>query len=163
MPSTPVQHVRLTLSSSVRSSVPLSLSQLQALAEVAQASVSRAPAFCVVDVRFVGDTRIRSLNLRWRKKDKVTDVLSFPQLESADSSVHFPKEKEGETLLGDLVLCVPQARRQAHKKGVSLRQELAWMFVHGFLHLLGLDHQTDTDEAHMETIERRVLTEALGI
>ncbi len=160
--------VRVSLSSSMRGSFPLSVDVLQKLAVAACSFAPGLVRRCAVDVRFVGDRRIRSLNRRWRGKDLVTDVLSFPQLETADPSVSFPEisslssSSNEEVLLGDLLLCVPQARRQAKRKGLSVREELAWMFTHGFLHLLGMDHQTDVDEQHMEAIERKTLAVVFG-
>lgn len=78
---------------------------------------------------FCGDARMRRLNREWRKKDKPTDVLSFPS---------------GETgFLGDVVIDVPYAARQARSRGHSLERELQILLVHGVLHLLGFDHEKD--------------------
>lgn len=90
------------------------------------------------------DAHIQGLNRAWRGKDAPTDVLSFPQ--------------EDEELLGDLVISVPTATRQAQERGTPLETELRVLMVHGLLHLLGYDHETnDEDLAEMADAERRVL------
>lgn len=80
------------------------------------------------------DREMRTLNREYRKKDKTTDVLSFPA-EDGDERV----KRSGP--LGDLVISVPQAKRQAKEYQHSLDQELIRLIVHGFLHLLGYDHE----------------------
>src|SRR5271169_2560231 len=77
-----------------------------------------------------GDRRIRSLNARYRGKDAPTDVLSFPG----------PGEPDG---LGDVVISVETAERNAHAQGRTLSEELDVLALHGFLHCLGYDHETD--------------------
>lgn len=81
-----------------------------------------------VSVVLVGEARIRALNKKYRHKDKVTDVLSFGDW----------GDKE---FLGEIVICLPQIKRQAKQFGVSAREELIRMLAHGFLHLTGLDHE----------------------
>jgi probable rRNA maturation factor len=80
---------------------------------------------------FVDDPEIRELNRAYRKKDKPTDVLSFPLNETA---------ADGNFYLGDIVISIPRAREQAAELGHSLVRELEILTVHGFLHLLGYDH-----------------------
>ncbi len=94
-----------------------------------------------VSVLFCGDARMRSLNSRYRRKDKSTDVLAFP------SSVPGP-------LLGDIVVSVPYATRQARRRGEPASREIDRLLVHGFLHLLGYDHETD--EGEMDELEARI-------
>jgi probable rRNA maturation factor len=77
---------------------------------------------------FVGDAEIRRLNRTFRKKDKATDVLSFPLRERA---------ADGKFYLGDIVISLPTARRQAAEIGHPLERELEYLAIHGFLHLLG--------------------------
>jgi rRNA maturation RNase YbeY len=86
----------------------------------------------------VGDRRMRRLNRMYRKKDRTTDVLAFPMRES-----HNPYP----LLLGDVVISVPTARRQAKESGRSLGDELAALLVHGVLHLCGYDHERSAREA----------------
>ena len=81
----------------------------------------------------VSDAVIHGLNRTWRGKDRPTDVLSFAQAEGAPVP--------GSTLLGDLVLCLPVAARQAKERGHPTTHELDVLLVHGLLHLLGHDHE----------------------
>jgi probable rRNA maturation factor len=84
-----------------------------------------------VTLAFVGDATIRRLNRQFRKKDKPTDVLSFPIME---------RGPEGFFQLGDIIISVPRAAVQAKDLGHSLRYELQFLTIHGFLHLLGFEH-----------------------
>ncbi|MDH4100076.1 MAG: rRNA maturation RNase YbeY, partial [Nitrospirota bacterium] len=91
------------------------------------------------------------LNRDYRGKDKTTDVLSF--------SMHEGEAIPGEeTLLGDVVISLPVAERQAAEKGHSLEQEVTILLIHGILHLLGYDHERGEEEARkMEGLERQLL------
>jgi probable rRNA maturation factor len=80
---------------------------------------------------FVGDTAMRTLNKAYRRKDKTTDVLSFPLNKKA---------ADGRLYVGDIVISVPQAARQARRLGHTLDRELGILVIHGFLHCLGYDH-----------------------
>ena len=82
-----------------------------------------------------GDAAVRSLNRTFRSKDKTTDVLSFPS-----GGGRLP---DGSRPLGEIVISVPQAARQARKAGHSLARELRILLIHGYLHLLGYDHEVD--------------------
>jgi len=90
-----------------------------------------------VTLAFVGDRAIRTLNRKWMKKDKPTDVLSFPLGEKA---------ADGRFYLGDIVIAVPVAARQARAKGHALDRELRLLAIHGFLHLVGYDHSAGIEE-----------------
>jgi probable rRNA maturation factor len=94
-----------------------------------------------------GDGLLRRLNREYRGKDKATDVLSFP----GDG---------GEAGLGDVVISVAKAERNARGLGRSLPQELDVLALHGFLHVLGYDHETD--DGRMERLERRLRRRLLG-
>jgi len=103
-----------------------------------------------VSILVVGDRAMRSLNRRYRGKDRTTDVLSFPLREGK-----FPPVQRD--LLGDIVLCIPVAVRQARAAGETLFQEVDRLLVHGLLHLLGYDHERGGREARrMEARERRL-------
>ncbi len=94
---------------------------------------------------------MRSLNRRYRGKDKTTDVLSFSLREGA-----FPAVQPD--LLGDIVISVPLAARQAARAGHSLGRELDVLLVHGLAHLLGYDHEKGpVEERRMKRLERRLL------
>ncbi len=102
-----------------------------------------------VSVLLCGDARMRSLNRRWRRKDRPTDVLSFPSGERGSAA-----------FLGDLVLDVPYAARQARRLGHPVARELQVLLAHGLLHLLGYDHETD--DGTMFRRQRRLVREAFG-
>ncbi len=106
-----------------------------------------------VTVAFVSDRAMRELNRRWRGQTGTTDVLSFP----ADQD-EFEKS-EGSTL-GDVVISVDQAARQAAENGLAFDEEIAQLILHGLLHLCGYDHSTDNGE--MNRLELR-LRRKLGI
>ena len=90
-----------------------------------------------VTLSFVGERAIRTLNRKWMKKDRPTDVLSFPLGD---------KGPDGTFYLGDIVIAVPVAARQARAKGHSLDRELRLLALHGYLHLLGYDHFAGIEE-----------------
>ncbi|HEX9901411.1 MAG TPA: rRNA maturation RNase YbeY [Acidobacteriota bacterium] len=90
-----------------------------------------------ISLSFVGPDRIRALNRRYLKKDKPTDVLSFPLGEKA---------ADGRYYLGDIVIAPEKAQRQSLGKGRSLEREMEILTVHGFLHLLGYDHLAGIEE-----------------
>ncbi|WKZ29662.1 MAG: rRNA maturation RNase YbeY [Patescibacteria group bacterium] len=96
-----------------------------------------------VGVVFVSDREMTKLNTVHRNKKKTTDVLSF-----ADGA---------HGLLGDIVISVAQAEKQAKEAKKTLRSELALLLVHGVLHLLGYDHETLKDEKVMFALQRRIL------
>ncbi len=107
------------------------------------------PAFGV-DVTFVTRLKMKSLNRKFRGKDSVTDVLSFPALEIFARQGH----------LGDLVICAPLLEEQARQIGHSAKQELHVLLVHGLLHLLGYDHEKSTRESYeMAKWESQILGE----
>lgn len=120
---------------------------LRRLAERVLAAVGEAQSELSLDL--VGDGRMRRLNCQYRKKDRTTDVLAFAMRESPGPV---------SALLGDVVISVPTARRQAKEGGRSLSEELAWLLVHGVLHLCGYDHERSSAEARrMKRREQAVL------
>lgn len=121
------------------------LMRLEGLPEAAQVSVS-----------FVDDATIHELNREHRGIDRPTDVLSFPQYEPDEV---FPEGMP--VVLGDLVVSIETARRQAAEYGHDEEREIAFLLVHGFLHLLGYDHETPEEEAEMRQ-QQRILLDRLG-
>jgi len=101
----------------------------------------------VLSISLVGDTAMRALNRKYRGKDRPTDVLSFPL---------------GDEILGDVVISVDSARRQAASYGASLIREIERLLIHGILHLLGHDHHRHDERVRMEREERR-LARAIGM
>lgn len=114
--------------------------------EVAAGLVPGRVRHATLAVTLCGDARMRSTNREHRGKDKTTDVLSFPLQESVRSGTDVDWLAPGEVALGDLLISVPQARRQARRFGVSLEEELVHLFFHGYLHLLGYDHELSRRE-----------------
>ncbi len=113
-----------------------------------------------LSVRLTSDDQVRTLNAHWRGKDNPTNVLSFPMAEAYELNDESFATRE--LLLGDIVVANGVCEREATEKGVSIEQHAAHLIVHGTLHLLGYDHQSDADAADMEAREVRAL-QALGI
>jgi len=107
------------------------------IADAARATRSRPEE---VSVYYCGDRRMRSLNRRFRRRDRPTDVLSFPA--------------PGGPLLGDIVISVPYASRQARRRRETPSREMDRLLLHGYLHLLGYDHETD--DGQMDALEARL-------
>lgn len=103
-------------------------------------------------ILLVGDGRIRSLNKQYRHKDKITDVLSFSQQEGPAMVA-----PSGQCNLGDIVVSWPQVKRQAVKYSVTPEKELAFLIIHGLLHLLGYDDKTQSQYDKMEKIQNKIL------
>ena len=106
-----------------------------------------------LNILIVGSAEGRRYNREFRDRDHATNVLSFPY-EAA------PGEHSG--LLGDLVICAPVVAREAREQRKDPRNHFAHLTIHGALHLLGYDHETDADAERMEALERAVLA-MLGI
>jgi len=105
-------------------------------------------------ILFVGDQRMRGLNRRYRGKDRTTDVLAFAMREACTPHT----SRLMPDMLGDVVVSVPMARRQAIAARRSLDEELVWLLVHGILHLCGYDHERSEKEAsRMHRRERMIL------
>jgi probable rRNA maturation factor len=108
-------------------------------------SAASAAGALALGVRFAGDRELRRVNRDFRGKDKPTDVLSFPgDGEDGPDGLH----------VGDVLISVPTARRQAAEAGHSVERELKILLLHGLLHCLGYDHEADQGE--MERLERRL-------
>lgn len=106
-----------------------------------------------LSIELVGDRRMRRLNRVYRKKDRTTDVLAFAMRESVSPY---------STLLGDVVISVPTARRQAVQAGRSLDEELAVLLIHGVLHLCGYDHERSQKEARRMLRRERAILRMIG-
>ena len=107
----------------------------------------------MVSVAILPDSRVKTLNRKYRRKDYATNVLSFP-CENVRG--------ERSAMLGDLAICPAVVAREAREQGKPVRDHFAHLTVHGTLHLIGYDHEHVRDAEHMEAIERRVLA-GLGI
>ncbi len=93
-----------------------------------------------LSIALVGDREMLPLNSKYRKKKRTTDVLSF-----------FVEDQpmSGAKILGDVVISVEQARRQAKQRGKTLKSEMATLLIHGILHLLGYDHEKSPRQARL--------------
>lgn len=107
-----------------------------------------APGGAQVTLRFVAEAEGRRLNRSYRSRDYATNVLSFPYSDAASVS-------------GDIVICAPVVMREARTQGKAVEAHYAHLVVHGFLHLEGMDHESDRDAQRMERRERDILA-ALG-
>ena len=113
-----------------------------------------------VSVTLTSDDHVRALNAEWRRRDKPTNVLSFPMADEGDltnANVDGP-----ELLLGDIILAHGVCEAEAAVKGVSVEEHATHLIVHGTLHLLGHDHHQDGAAEDMEAREIRALAR-LGI
>jgi len=115
-----------------------------------------------VSVNFVSESEIKSLNNQFRKIDKVTDVLSFPNLEKSyfQRLTEFETERnpdDGMLFLGDIVICKKVARRQAKQYGHGANREICFLALHGLLHLLGFDHIKEEEEKLMKQASESTL------
>lgn len=126
-----------------------------------------------VDISLVSDEEIQALNRDYRQLDKPTDVLSFALEEvTSEFDIDFEalgyeedEEDDWEELedfdrhLGDIIISYPRAVAQAEEYGHSLERELAFLAVHGFLHLNGYDHQTEEESQAMFALQEKVLAQ----
>ena len=110
-----------------------------------------------VDLLLTNDEAVQSLNYEYRGFDKATDVLSFAQRDAVEGAPDVPHLDQGPIILGDVVISVDTALRQAEEHGVSLEQELALLTVHGMLHLLGYEDETEAGAIAMHARERELL------
>ncbi len=107
-----------------------------------------------MSVLLVDDPAIHELNRLWRGYDKPTDVLSWP-LEELSPLI------SGEDALGDVVISLDTATRQAQARGWSVEEEVALLLVHGILHLLGYEDESEAGSNSMKQIEKRILGKPL--
>lgn len=110
-----------------------------------------------VSLTFVDDETIRELNREYRQIDRPTDVLSFALRDEMEEEGEIRYEEDVPELLGDIIISVPTAIRQSEEYGHSLEREIAFLFVHGFLHLLGYDHGDKTSEREMFSLQEQLL------
>lgn len=134
-----------------------SLDNVTELAEAAiaeairQARATLSPG-AEISILLCDDRFIRTLNAQWRGKDAATNVLSFPA----------PGDVATAPALGDIAIAFETAAREAAEEGKSLKDHVSHLLAHGFLHLIGYDHEGDAEAAAMEQLERNILA-ALGI
>ncbi|MDI6801871.1 MAG: rRNA maturation RNase YbeY [Thermodesulfovibrionales bacterium] len=119
------------------------------------------PSSVEVSVLLVNDKKMRELNRQYRGIDRTTDVLSFPQHEFR-RCIATPQLLNSITHLGDIVISLPQAKRQAEEHGLFFYGEISWLLIHGLLHLLGYDHEKSKYQARkMRKMERELLNKII--
>jgi len=118
-----------------------------------RAAASIAPRAAVINVIITDDRTMRRLNRRYRGKDKPTDVLSFSYLDDV------PRDRS--TPAGDVFVSYQTLARDARRLGVAPANLALRLVVHGFLHVIGYDHENDADASRMERRERTVLRRVL--
>lgn len=131
---------------------PLRLSSVHTLAQKALTAAG-APR-SGLSLLLAGDRFMRRLNRRYRRKDRTTDVLAFP--------IRPVRPRVTSAMLGDLVISLPQAERQAARAGHALDRELAVLVIHGLLHLLGYDHEGSAREARRMSRREALVLRRLG-
>ena len=109
-----------------------------------------------IDVSLVDDETIHQINRDYRNVDRVTDVISFAFNDDKNPNDQI-NSLEVQKMLGEILICLPQAKRQAAEIGNTLERELSFLFTHGLLHLLGYDHMTPEDEAIMFPLQEKIL------
>ena len=127
---------------------------IAAAAEAVEADVGEAE----LAVMLTDDSGIRTLNSNWRGIDKPTNVLSFPALQSEGAR----KPGDAPQMLGDIAIAFETVRREADEEAKPFDHHLSHLAVHGFLHLIGYDHEDDADADEMEALETEILAQ-LGI
>jgi rRNA maturation RNase YbeY len=104
-----------------------------------------------LSILFVNDTQMQGLNKEYRSKDKTTDVLAFSMRDGQYPHIN-------PAILGDIVISLPTARRQAKEKGHGIYEEIAILLIHGMLHLVGYDHENGKkEETRMRRMEKKIL------
>jgi probable rRNA maturation factor len=131
-----------------------------AIAESAFPQLTTSERPVEISVLLTGDDQVRRLNAEWRDKDKATNVLSFPMISNDD--LQLANVAGPELLLGDIALARGVCEAEAIEKGISFETHATHLIVHGTLHLLGYDHEQDSEAVEMERREVRAL-ERLGI
>ena len=109
-----------------------------------------------ITIRVVGNTEGRLLNKKFAKKNKSTNVLSFIGNASEERKLGIDPP-----FLGDIIICLPVVETEAKEQGKNFIDHLYHMIIHGFLHLIGLDHKNDQEESIMTSIEKKVLASSV--
>lgn len=151
--------MKLSLEVNVESALWRRLPQARSMArETVEACVAEAGLKVTegaeVSLLLADDARLQSLNANWRGLDRPTNVLSFPAA---------PRDQDsGPQLIGDIAIAYETIEREAQSSGAALGDHYRRLVAHGFLHLIGYDHERDEEADQMESLERRVLAR-LGV
>lgn len=126
--------------------------------ETAAGAVDEDTGDAELAIMLTDDAGIRTLNANWRGVDKPTNVLSFPALKPTGPAL----ADDPPRMLGDIAIAYETVRREADDERKAFDHHLSHLAIHGFLHLIGYDHETDGEAGEMENLERRILAR-LGI
>lgn len=112
-----------------------------------------------ISISLVDDERITEFNSYYRGLEQPTDVLSFAmnEIDSEDVEIIFEEDSDIINTLGDIIISIPRTIKQAEEYNHSFERELAFLAVHGFLHLIGYDHSTEVEEAEMFSKQENIL------
>ena len=114
----------------------------------------------IITITLTTPENIRKINKKYRKKDKETDVLSFPMFEKKELEEKIKNQDFSyEDVLGDIIISIEKVKEQAEEYGHSFERELSYMLVHGFYHLMGYDHIEEEDKKEMRPKEEKILNE----
>ncbi|KXH87408.1 rRNA maturation RNase YbeY [Sporosarcina sp. HYO08] len=111
-----------------------------------------------VSITFMSDAEIQEVNAQYRGKNQPTDVISFALEELSEGEVAIVSEEGMPTVLGDIIISIDTAKRQAEEYGHSMEREMGFLALHGFLHLLGYDHLTEEEEKEMFGRQQDILS-----
>lgn len=125
------------------------------------AKMEDVPSEAELSLTFVDNERIQEINREYRDKDRPTDVISFAMEEMGEGEMEIIGENMP-VVLGDIIISIPKTYEQAEEYGHSFMRELGFLTVHGFLHLLGYDHETVEEEKEMFDRQKEIL-EAYGL
>src|SRR5581483_6678176 len=112
-----------------------------------------------ISVLLTDNRGIRRLNAAYRGQNRATDCLSFPAFPAAEIGGLLNSKSRAPVTLGDIVVTVPYARKEARRLKIPFPREMAWLLAHSFLHLMGHDHRTAREEAGMRLLEESYLKE----
>lgn len=122
-----------------------------------------------LSINLVGEGRIKALNKKYRGRNRVTDVLSFPLMNKHGPVRTYTSQRlvtsngvNAIISLGDIFICLPVAKKHAQREGTSLDSKMAFLTVHGFLHLLGYDHEKPEDKKAMFKLQDQILNKVLA-
>jgi probable rRNA maturation factor len=147
------------MSVAVSTEVPLQKREIRRLKRALVRMMDRLveKGSCELSVVLVDEKAIRELNHRYLNKDETTDVLAFPLMSAEEMAELSDDVVDAAEPLGDVVICLPIAARQAVQRGESRYEEVELLATHGLLHLLGYEHETESGAVAMYSMEKELL------
>jgi probable rRNA maturation factor len=111
-----------------------------------------------LDILITNDRQIRRMNKKYRGIDRPTDILSFALNEKNELDIDFPPEQDGVNNLGEIIISYPRVTEQSDEHGVTVEDEFTLLITHGILHLLGYNHEDDSDARKMRRREKAIIS-----